>query len=147
MMSDIPDGYLQLGDLDQVMAAIAPVYVRRTDEGGTMLGFRIGPQHCNPRGRCHGGVWATMADVLMGVNVGLLSGLGGPTISMSLDFLAAATVGQWAEGSARLLRHTERIAFVECLFTVDGEPALRASATFRRRFPAFRDFDEMAAGG
>lgn len=136
-MTDIPPDFQLLGNMDPVLDALAPIYVRQEASGGVTMGFCVGPQHCNPNGDCHGGTWATLADVLMGLNVGLLTGLGGPTISLNLDFLGAARVGHWAEGSARVLRSTRNLGFVECLFTVDGEPTLRANAVFRRRGQPF----------
>lgn len=134
-MMDIPPGFRLIGDMDEVMRGFAPVYLRLEDSGLVALGFHVGSQHCNPSGNCHGGTWATMADVVMGLNVGLTTGLGGPTISMSLDYLGAARAGQWVEGKARLLRATHKLGFAECIFTADGEPALRASAIFRRKIP------------
>lgn len=140
-MNDIPKGFGELGAMDAVMSAVAPVFARRQDDGGLILGLRVGPQHCNPRGVCHGGTWATLADVLMGVNVGLITGMSGPTVSMALNFVGAATRGQWVEGNARVLRGTPRLGFADCLFTAEGEPAVRANAVFRRKFETNHDFN------
>lgn len=145
-MINTPPGFQPIGDMDEVMRAFAPVYLRAEASGCVTLGFHVGPQHCNPGGNCHGGAWATMADVVMGLNVGLATGFGGPTVSMSLDFLGAAHTGQWVEGNARLLRSTPRLGFAECFFTADGDPALRANAIFRRRFPS-RQIEEYLAPG
>lgn len=144
-MSPFPDDFRLAREFDQIMRAFAPIYLRLADSGGVDLGFRIEVSHCNPRGHCHGGVWATMADVLMGLNVGLLSGMGGPTVSLSIDFVGAAHAGQWIEGSARMVRQTPRLGFADCLFTADGEPALRASAIFRRKFPGLAFTDMLAS--
>ena len=143
-MIETPPGFLPLHGLDSVMDAFAPVYVRQEDDKAA-LGFRVGIQHCNPRGNCHGGTWATMADVLMGLNVGFASGKSGPTVSLSVDFLGAAAMGQWVEGRANILRWTHNLGFAECLFTADGEPALRANAVFRRKTPSYRNVAEAIA--
>lgn len=137
-MDDIPPDFRLLEPFDSVMEGFAPVYCRLRGPDDVLLGFRVGPQHCNPRGNCHGGTWATMADVLMGLNASFQTGMGGPTVSLSIDYLGAAEVGQWVEGSARVLRHTPRLAFADCLFTADGVTALRANAVFRRRFETQR---------
>jgi len=143
-MTIVPTGFRALRPLDSIIDGYAPVYFRQDGDGLLRLGFHVGPQHCNPRGHCHGGTWATMADVLMGINAGLVTGMGGPTISMTLDYLEAAEVGQWIEGSARVLRQTPRMAFTECLFTADGVAALRANAIFRRKYPVDQTVEGFA---
>ena len=144
-MTSVPEGFHLTREFDPITAACAPTYLRDAGAEGLWLGFEVTASHCNPRGHCHGGVWATLADVLLGLTVGLKSGLGGPTINLTLDFLGAAAEGQWVEGRARLLRQTPRMGFAECLFTADGEPALRASGIFRRKDPG-GTFDEMIVG-
>jgi uncharacterized protein (TIGR00369 family) len=143
-MTDIPPGFQLLPEFDEVMAGFAPIHGRRTEDGGMLLGFHVSSRHCNPRGNCHGGTWATMADVVMGMNVGFLTGLSGPTISLNIDFLGAARAGQWAEGRAEVVRSTPNLGFAECRFTADGTLVLRATAVFRRKFtPPFRDFGAL----
>lgn len=141
-MNDVPPGFLLLDALDDVMGAFAPIYARK-EEKQVALGFRVGGQHCNPRGNCHGGTWATLADIVMGINVGLVTERSGPTVSLSIDFLGAAREGQWVEGRAKVLRWTPNLGFSECLFTADGEPALRANAVFRRKLPSYRSFEAL----
>jgi len=144
-MHDIPPGFRLLDNFDKVMEGFAPVYVRHEADDSITLGFHVGPQHCNPRGHCHGGTWATMADVLMGINISFQTKLGGPTINLALDFLGPATAGQWVEGHARVLQQTPNLGFADCVFTADGAIALRASATFRRKLDPYRTFEEMLA--
>ncbi|MCB4858797.1 PaaI family thioesterase [Sphingobium sp. PNB] len=144
-MADVPAGFHRLDRMDDVMGGFDPVYIRREADGHVTLGFHVGQQHCNPRGHCHGGTWATMADVVMGVNVGFVTGLSGPTVSMSIDFLSAAAEGQWVEGRAEVLRWTPNLGFAQCHFSADGEVALRANAVFRRKFPPHRDFESLIA--
>lgn len=137
MTQDIPPDFRRLTSIDKVSDCFMPLFAKPDGEAGIALGFRVGPEHCNPRGVCHGGTWATLADVLMGVNVALVTGLSGPTVSMSLDFLGPAGIGKWVEGSARILRRTPKLGFADCVFTADGEMALRASAVFRRKNASF----------
>lgn len=139
MANDPPPGFQLLPPLDEVMLSFAPIYYRRDAEKHVALGFHVARQHCNLRGDCHGGTWACIADVQLGVNVGTLTGLSGPTVSLSLDYLGAASLGQWVEGRTRLLRRTPKLAFVDAVFTADGEPVLRASGIFRLKWPPERD--------
>jgi len=131
----IPPDYRPIKSFDETLARLQPIYLRATAENQVVFGFYVEQQHCNPNGSCHGGTWAALADVLMGMNMGLVSGLTGPTISMSLAYVGAGTPGQWVEGAARILRCTPKLGFAECHFTADGEIALRADAIFRRRSP------------
>ena len=139
-------GFHRLKQLDEVMRSFDPIYVRQEADGYVAIGFHVGPQHCNPRGNCHGGTWATMADVVMGLNVGFITGLSGPTVSLSIDFLGAAVEGQWVEGRAEVLRWTPNLGFAQCRFSADGEMALRANAVFRRKSAACPDFASLIAG-
>ncbi len=144
-MNDTPPGFRLLRKMDEVLGAFDPVYVRREDDGHLVFGFRVGPQHCNPSGNCHGGTWATVADVALGINVAFLTSKSGPTVSMTLDFVGPAAKGQWVEGRARVLRWTPNLAFVEGHFTADGELVLRANAIFRRRSAYDRSFEDLLA--
>lgn len=144
-MNDVPEGFRLFKDLDKVMEAFAPIHGRQEADGTLTLGLRIGPQHCNPRGNCHGGTWASMADVIMGINVGIVTGMSGPTVSMSIDYLGAARTGQWVEGRARVLRASPKLGFADCVFTAEGEIVLRANAVFRRKWPPYLDFEQMVA--
>ncbi|HWU04088.1 MAG TPA: PaaI family thioesterase [Novosphingobium sp.] len=140
-----PPGFRLLNDMDEVTRAFAPLYLRPADNGLVDLGFRVGAQHCNPRGHCHGGTWSTMADILMGLNLAIATGLSGPTVSLTVSFVGPAEVGQWVEGRARVLGHSPRLGFTDCTFSADGVLALRADAVFRRKQPPFRDYQALLA--
>lgn len=147
MPHDVPAGFGLIVPMDEVIGGFAPVFLRRLPDGQVSLGFRVGRQHCNPTRHCHGGTWSTMADVLMGLNLGFVTGLTGPTVSMAIDFLGAAGIGQWVEGTSRVLRQTQRLGFVDCMFTADEKPALRASAVYRRKLPPVHDFAALVGAG
>jgi uncharacterized protein (TIGR00369 family) len=129
-MSDVvPEGFALLKHIDQATAVLG---LFERDEGGhVILGIRVGPHHCNAYGHCHGGVLAILADLQLGMNVFRMIGYGGPTISLTLDYLESVPMGRWVEGRAELLRHGARIAFMQCILTMDGRPVVRASGTFR----------------
>ena len=64
-IADIPPGFARLalrpaGFID----ANGPLY-GRMDEGKFVLGFPVEDRHCNPFGLCHGGMLATLADILL----------------------------------------------------------------------------------
>ncbi len=55
-----------------------------------------------------------------------------PTISLQMDFIAAAPLGSWVQGRADILRVTRNLVFSQGLVEADGTLVLRASGVFRR---------------
>ena len=106
------------------------------------FGFRIEERHCNRRLVCHGGMLATFLDVSLAR--GLLAAVGffgaTPTISMTLEYLAPARLGDWVESRVRVLRIGQQLCFMEALALVSGQPVLRGSGLHKhpRRLPADR---------
>ncbi len=108
-----------------------PIYVRR-DEGGLSLGLRIARVHCNGRGLLHGGVISALADNAMGLVciLGMVRS-SALTVSLSVDFLSAGTIGQWLEVRAVPTKLGRTLAFADAQIVADGEMIAKAAATFR----------------
>jgi uncharacterized protein (TIGR00369 family) len=104
-----------------------------------VLGFRISDRHVNVDGICHGGMLATFADTLLGCGT-MYQALGGrhnlATVSLQIEFMTAARIGQWVQGSVDVLKRTRSMAFVRGLVEVDGDPAMSLSAVFKIGAPA-----------
>jgi acyl-coenzyme A thioesterase PaaI-like protein len=116
------------------LSGAGPLYTRRDPAGGaTTFGLRVLPQHCNAKDICHGGMLATLADIVLGLGGFEQARVRGffITISLSTDFLAPAPLGAWVECQPQMVRATRSMVFVQGLFTVDGAPVLRASGVFR----------------
>ena len=99
-----------------------------------VLGFRIEDRHCNMAGVCHGGMLATLCDVLLTVGSNIQCGLSRylPTISMTCDYLAPATSGAWIEGRLDVLRVTRTLLFASGVLEVAGVgPIVRTSGIMR----------------
>ena len=99
------------------------------------LGFRVGPEHLNPGGRCHGGVIASFCDIQLAfailyetpdLRTTIL-----PTINLNLDYLAAVPPGAWVQGIGGLVSVTRNFAVAQCIVTADGVPAVRCSGTYK----------------
>lgn len=135
--SHIPPGFRPFlvteAPFDQNMA---PIYFRRDDLDYSM-GLRLEKKHCNYQDFMHGGAMATLADMCMGTvhrrprepRVHTV------TASMSIDYIGSAKIGDWVEGTAKVLKQGRRLYFSECLITIGkdiGAPKIvaRASATF-----------------
>jgi uncharacterized protein (TIGR00369 family) len=105
----------------------------RTDEGVVTIGFKAGPAHANSRGFLHGGMISALADNAMGLSCGQ-SLEGGPslvTVSLAVDFLGSASLGQWIEVRPTLNRLGSTLCFAEATVTADGATCAKAHATFR----------------
>ncbi len=96
------------------------------------------PSHCNGKGFVHGGLISALADNAMGLSVietlreqGVESERNGSTVSLAVDFLASAQVGQWVEFVPRVLKVGGSLGFADCTVLADKRPVARASATFR----------------
>lgn len=130
----IPDGYRRLTlPPSGFMDAVGPLYGRR-DAGRFVMGLRVEDRHCNARGVCHGGMLATMCDMLLTVGSNIQSGQSRflPTVSMSCDFLGPADRGAWVEGRVEVLRVTRNLLFASGLLEVAGAgPIVRASGVMK----------------
>jgi uncharacterized protein (TIGR00369 family) len=111
-----------------------PLYAR-LDAGCLVMGFRVEERHTNPLKICHGGMLASFADMLL--PMATMYQTGGerrflPTISLQIDYLAAAPLGAWVEGRADILRSTRNMVFAQGLVRADGTPAVRVSGIFKQ---------------
>ena len=109
-----------------------PLYSRRSAEG-VAIGLLAAAAHTNSRGFVHGGLISALADNAMGLSCGQAL-VGGPslvTVTLALDFLGPAAIGQWLEITPAIVRLGSTLCFAEATVTADGAPCARAHATFR----------------
>ena len=127
----VPRGYQRHTRTSGLTAPWEPIYAKTTDDA-VLLGLRAAPAHANSRGIVHGGLLTALADNAMGLSCG--HRLGGQTrlltVSLSIDFLASAKLGQWIEVDTTFVKTGRRLCFAQAFVRADGEPCARASATF-----------------
>lgn len=107
----------------------------KLDEGSPVIGFRVAPIHCGSGDRCHGGMLMTFCDFFLPNIARLLHEEDDsftPTISIDVNFLKPARLGQWIEGRARILRRTTNLLFVQGIASHGGTPLIEASGIFKR---------------
>ena len=118
-----------------------PLYGRWTGEK-VLLGFRVEQRHCNPVGTCHGGMLATLADMLIPSAALYQTQMEErrflPTVSLQIDYMGSVPLGAWVQGEAQILRMTRNMVFGQGIVSVDGEPVLRVSGIYKMG-PLFRD--------
>jgi acyl-coenzyme A thioesterase PaaI-like protein len=109
-----------------------PIFARERD-GALILGVVIREAHCNSRGFAHGGLIGAMADNAMGLSCSRR--LGGAarlvTVSLAIDFLGRAQIGQWLEFDTVFVKPGATLCFAQAFVTADGEPCARANGVFR----------------
>jgi uncharacterized protein (TIGR00369 family) len=130
--TDIPEGFTHHTRTSPVTEPWEPIYAKRTSDA-FILALRLAKPHTNSRGIVHGGLIATLADNAMGLTCGVR--MKEPqrlvTISLSIDYLAPANIGQWLAVETNFVKLGGSVCFAQCFVTADGEPCARASATFK----------------
>ena len=127
-----PDGFMPHFKTSPVTVPWEPLFSRR-GERSVEIGLWLRAGHCNSRGLLHGGVIAALADNAMGLSCvacqpGVKDAL---TVSLNVDFVATAKLGQWLRIEPRVIKATGTLGFADALITADGDTIARASATFR----------------
>lgn len=128
----VPPGFTPLEIGGPYFRALGSLFGRRRDDGLMVVGLRVGPAHMNMQGVGHGGMLCTLADGSLGLNIALARGVRGPqaTVSMTVDFVSAARLGDWLEAEVTVTRLGRTLAYASCALSVSGRPVLRSSAVF-----------------
>src|SRR5262245_32805857 len=127
-----PEGFAPHFKTSPVTAPWEPLYSRRLEKS-VEIGMWLREAHCNSRGFVHGGVIAALADNAMGLScVACHPGVKGAlTVSLTVDYVATAKVGQWLQVEPRVIKAGGTLGFADALITADSETIARANATFR----------------
>lgn len=137
MADDPPVGFSPHFKTSGLTAPWEPLYSRRTQEA-VQIGLRAAPAHANSRGFVHGGLISALADNAMGLSCGvaLEAGANLVTVSLCVDFIATARLGQWLEIRPVVLKAGRTLSFCTASVHADGALCARANATFRAVAPA-----------
>jgi uncharacterized protein (TIGR00369 family) len=130
----IPEGFKPARIGGEFMARNGPLYARLQGER-LQLGFRVEARHTNPLNICHGGMLASLADMLLPCVAIYQPGTERrfyPTISLQVDYLASAPLGAWVQGEGEVLRRTRNMVFLQGLVSSDDVPAMRISGIFKQ---------------
>lgn len=110
---------------------VGPLYERRDGET-VSIGLQLEEKHINSRGKCHGGVLATLADLALGYAMLAKTGDRGGfvTAHLAVDYAGACRAGDWVESQVEIQRVGSRLAFANCYLVANGARIVRASAIF-----------------
>lgn len=128
---DIPAGFEPLPGKTTFIHHAGPVYWGES-EGQYVLGFRVLPHHANPAGMCNGGMLMTVMDLglILGIIAAQPDGGFSPTLNLSVDFIAAARVGDWVESRADFVHLTKRRGYASGRLVGPGGLLLRGNGAF-----------------
>jgi uncharacterized protein (TIGR00369 family) len=131
MTSDIPEGFERHFRRSPLTDPWEPIYSKRTADA-VIFGLRLAAPHTNSRGLAHGGLITTLADNAMGLSCALKLGGGARlvTVSLSIDFIGPAQVGQWLAVETDVIKTGGTLCFAQCFVTADEVNCARANATF-----------------
>lgn len=112
---------------------LAGPYVQRRERGRWVRAFQAEARHSNPEGFVHGGALMSFADFVC--YRAALDDLGEgslvPTVTLTVNFLAAAKRGDLVLGHGTVTRRTRSLVFTEARLEVAGEPMLTASGVYK----------------
>lgn len=107
----IPSGFRELTEASGFAAANGP-WFEKIEDGRAIRGFLPGPQHANALGIVHGGMLAAFLDSAMGVSVWQTLQRRAVTLTLSLDYLGPARIGDWLEAVGEVVGHDEHMVQV-----------------------------------
>lgn len=133
----IPSGYMPHTRKSPLTDPWEPLLARETDES-MHLAVEIREAHCNARGFAHGGLISTLADNAMGLSAVRLARqhpgqeqASAVTVTLALDFLDTARIGECLEVQPSVLKLGRTLAFVECRVVCGDRLVARGNASFR----------------
>jgi uncharacterized protein (TIGR00369 family) len=101
--------------------------------GGMRRALALDARHLNPEGVVHGGVLSSFADFTLYRAIGDELGheLRFATITLNLQFLAAAKAGVWLYGEGLVLRRTRDLIFASGELFTDDRSVATASGIWK----------------
>jgi acyl-coenzyme A thioesterase PaaI-like protein len=126
--ADFTPGFLDHG---------GPYYLGAAVDGVRVMGLRICPHHINYQQAAHGGVISTFADVALAHAVydAERPRLAPSTVTLSVNYLAGAQLGDWLEARVRIDRLGGRMGYTSGGIWRGDEQVATMSGVFAYRRP------------
>ncbi|WOB08780.1 PaaI family thioesterase [Piscinibacter gummiphilus] len=132
-----PEGYARHTRRSPLTDPWEPLLSRETADS-VQLAVEVRDAHCNGRGFAHGGLISALADNAMGLSIVRLARqqpgqeqASAVTVTLALDFLDAARIGEWLEVQPNVLKLGRTLAFAECRVVCGERLIARGNASFR----------------
>lgn len=114
-----------------------PLFARQAGDA-VQLAVEIRDAHCNARGFAHGGLISALADNAMGLSAVRLARArpgqaqaSAVTVTLALDYLDSARIGEWLEVHPAVLKLGRTLAFTDCRVVCGDRLIARGNASFR----------------
>lgn len=130
-----PDGFTPAGFHPGFLDHGGPYFLKKREGAPKLVGVRIMPHHINYADAAHGGVISTFADVALSHAVydAERPRLMPSTITLAVNYLAGAKLGDWLEAVVRIDRLGGRTAYTSGEVIRDGEPIATMTGVFAIR--------------
>jgi acyl-coenzyme A thioesterase PaaI-like protein len=111
---EIPEGFARMNWFQGFGRQIGPMYERVNPDKTYTRAFLVSEAHTNGMKNCHGGMLMAFADMALGHAITLDANRYWVTVRMVTDFVDAAQIGDWVEGTGTIAGHDSDI------YTVTG---------------------------
>ena len=134
---DIPSGFAPAGFTPGFLDHGGPYYLGAAVDGMRLVGLRIMPHHINYQDAAHGGVISTFADVALSHAVydAERPRLAPSTVTLTVNYLSGARLGDWLEARVRIDRLGGRTAYTSGGIWRGDEQVATMSGVFAFRRP------------
>ncbi|TAD84086.1 MAG: PaaI family thioesterase [Sphingomonadales bacterium] len=134
---DVPSGFEPAGFTPGFLDHGGPYFLGPSVDGVRVVGLRIVPHHINYRQAAHGGVISTFADVALSHAVydAERPRLAPSTVTLTVNYLAGANLGDWLEARVRIDRLGGRTAYTSGGIWRGEEQIATMSGVFAFRRP------------
>ena len=136
MNTDIPEGFRLLKRGGGFLSSLGPWYYRidesKGEQGQLILAIRVEDRHTNIRHIAHGGFLVTMVDTALGIVVSSSREPAQPivTVSLTTNFITAASAGDWVEAHVDIDRMGGRLAYARCTLRTGDRTIMTGSGVF-----------------
>jgi uncharacterized protein (TIGR00369 family) len=122
-------------DSTGIAGTIGPFWSRREGDGWR-YGLLADARHANHLGLVHGGVLMTFVDNIMGMTAWQAVARE-PVVTLQLDtqFISAAKLGEFLQGSAHVVRATRSVVFIQGVIRSGDRDVVAATGIWKRLAP------------
>jgi len=141
MSLDIPVGFKPLNRGGGYLSSLGPWHYRidesKGEKGQLVLAIRVEDRHTNIRHIAHGGFLVTIVDTALGIVVSSSREPAQPivTVSLTTNFIASASPGDWVEAHVDIDRMGGRLAYASCRLLVGERCIMTGSGVFAMMKP------------
>jgi acyl-coenzyme A thioesterase PaaI-like protein len=128
---EIPDGFERMNWFQGFGRQIGPLYERNGPGQDYTRAFLVGEHHTNGMRNCHGGMLMAFADTALGHAITVRTSRYWVTVRMVTDFIDAAKVGEWVEGTGQVTGEDDDFFTVTGRIYVGARTIMTATGIFK----------------